>query len=45
MGYDEPIFQDDKPVNMFEAILPLAMSGVQTLAPSVVGTKPGLGWD
>ncbi|OGW98107.1 MAG: hypothetical protein A2Y04_00480 [Omnitrophica WOR_2 bacterium GWC2_45_7] len=30
MGYDKPIFQDDKPVNMFEVIFPLTKKGKGT---------------
>ncbi len=30
MGYDKPIFQDDKPVNMFEVIFPLAKKEERT---------------
>ena len=38
MGYDKPIFQDDKPVNMFEVIFPLVKESEKKTKSSVKGS-------
>ena len=51
MGYDKPLFNNDKEINLFEVTLPLTSQGRKVLRPlseippSGDGTKPGLSWD
>ncbi|MBF0386861.1 MAG: putative DNA binding domain-containing protein [Candidatus Omnitrophica bacterium] len=52
MGYDKPVFNNDKEINLFEVTLPLTSRGRKVLRPLLeissevvnTGTKPALSW-